>query len=64
MNHEVKTFKFKCDDCGKVTFVRDVTYFERPKGWDLIVEYSTDSYRTYESDICGICLKKRNKRKS
>lgn len=59
MNHEVHTYKFTCDDCGKVEFVRDITFFKRPKDWKLIVEHDDKSYRTYESDICKVCLKKR-----
>lgn len=58
MNHEVCSFKFTCDGCGEVVFVRDVVSFQRPPGWGLILEHDDKSYRTYNSDLCATCLKK------
>ena len=59
MNCEVKTFKFTCDICKEVVFVRDVMFYERPKGWKIIESHDCGmtGYTRYDDVCLECCLK-------
>ncbi len=57
MNYEVKTYKFICDICKQIEFVRDVPGFIKPIGWSL--EQDSASYGYKYNDICAACLEKK-----
>jgi len=56
MHIKVRTYKFTCDGCKMVEFVRDVPYCERPQGWTQEISRGhglTGYDRDY--DLCAIC---------
>jgi hypothetical protein len=54
MYSEVKTYKFTCDHCNKVAFVRDALRFERPADW-----HHYEGNKHYIEDLCEECYQKR-----
>jgi hypothetical protein len=59
VNYELKNYKFICDYCKKVEFVREVYSWERPKGWNSIETHGwgMTNYSRHE-DLCPDCTQK------
>ena len=56
MNYEVKTYKFICERCQKIEFVRDVSSWQRPVTW-VALEVNDCGLTNYTrfDDLCPDC---------
>ncbi len=63
MSHiEVKTWRFRCDECGATKLI-SAPFFERPKGWSQgqLHDCGLTGY-TKDIDLCPKCTKKKDKK--
>ena len=63
MNYEVKSYKFICERCQKIEFVRDVSAWKPPDNWIPLEVKDGELHLTRYSrfsDLCPNCHKEIN----